>query len=79
MRREVDGFILEATTEPSFEGSSFYEPGLRVIKPGTDFDETVWATTQDAETQTREQALAAAEAWLREITHVSYTGTLTVI
>ncbi|MBF6022866.1 hypothetical protein [Lysobacter niastensis] len=77
--RQIDGFVVEAVTEPNYPGSSFYEPGLRVTKPGTDFDETVWATTQDRETQTRADALAAAEAWLQRIDGVTYTGTLNIL
>ncbi|WP_156899968.1 hypothetical protein [Luteimonas mephitis] len=74
--RVIDGFTVDATTEPKTPGAPFYEPALHVTKAGTDFDETTCATTQNLEHQTQAEALAVAERWLESIERVTYNGTL---
>ena len=77
MIREIDGFIVQATTVRTNE--DFFEPALRVTRSGTSFDETQWATTQDVEMQSEAEALGGAMRWLNEIRSVSYHGELMII
>ncbi|WP_146165810.1 hypothetical protein [Stenotrophomonas panacihumi] len=74
--RLIDGFVVRATTEPEEDGAAFYEPAFRVRKAGEEYEHPhVWyATAQDIEKQSKEEALAIAEKWLERLEEVTWQG-----
>lgn len=74
--REINGFIVRATTEPEEAGAVFYEPAFRIRKMGEQYEHphVSYAVSQDVVSRSQEEALQMAEDELREITDVIWNG-----
>jgi hypothetical protein len=74
--REISGYMVRATTEPEEPGAVFYEPAFRIRKAGETYEHphVSYATSQNVESRSQEEALALAEVELAEITDVVWTG-----
>lgn len=74
--REITGFIVRATTEPEEPGAVFYEPAFRIRKKGDNYEHphVSYATSQDVESRTQEEALRMAALELANITDVVWSG-----
>ncbi|CAN7324882.1 hypothetical protein LJR168_001774 [Pseudoxanthomonas sp. LjRoot168] len=72
--REVDGFTLEPTAEFMDLQEPGWLPQIRVVRQGTDFDETAHQSVELS--PTREEAIERATTWMNRITEVSYHGEL---
>lgn len=74
--RMIDGFLVRATTEPERSGAPFYQSALQIQRPGTDTKVThiLYATSQEIESCTREEALEVATQKLAEVTRVIFHG-----
>ncbi len=72
--RTINGFTLMATTVPSGDDGQFYEPALRAQRAADGLERLHQVMTQDAITQSQEEAQAAAERWLVRVTSVDESG-----
>ena len=79
--REINGYIVRATTQPEEAGAPFYEPAYRFRpagQPEGSAQEHVlpwYATSQNVESSTQAQAQAIAEHQLELIEEVHWSGT----
>ena len=74
--REIDGFIIRATTAPEELGAPFYEPAFRLKPVGASVwhEHISYAESQDTISRTQEEALAIAEHELDEVTGIHWQG-----